>query len=126
MHAWRGGTWGELHFTTLFFFNQSEWVDFFFQESNEKETVASLKKKLAGLQKTFARIKGSCTADNVNSRELGEIINENKDVELGESVDSKAVSVKKLKAEIKKKNKAIDKIADACMPGEELEYAEEE
>jgi len=95
-------------------------------ESNEAVSVSSLEKKLKGLQKTFDRIKSSCTADNVNSRELGEIIQQNIDVELGESASPKATSIKKLKAEVKKKNAAIDKIADACMPGEEVEYADEE
>merc|ERR1712022_13593 len=76
--------------------------------ATEDSQVANLQKKLAKLEHTFARIK-SCVANNV-PHELGEAMNESKVV---------PKTVQQLKAAITAKNAAIDKIADACMPGEE-------
>merc|ERR1711924_409908 len=77
---------------------------------DEKPEATKLQAKLAKLEHTYNRIKKSCTANDIPK-------------ELGEADDSgekaKATTVQELKEKIKKKNAQIDKIADACMPGEE-------
>merc|ERR1712227_459120 len=76
---------------------------------SEQSSAAALKDKLKKLDHTMARIKRSCVANNVPS-------------ELGEGKDVKAekppTTIAELKAAIKAKEKAIDKVTDACMPGE--------
>merc|ERR1711907_383317 len=77
----------------------------------QKASVEQLRAKLAKLEHTYQRIKGSCTANNVPV-ELGEA---------GSSTDkAKLDTVPELEGAIKAKNAAINKIADACMPGEEV------
>merc|ERR1711934_272489 len=77
-------------------------------ESDMGADEAKLKDKLAKLEHTYNRVKKSCTANDV-PKELGE------DDDAGET--QKVSKVEELEQKIKKKNAAIDKIADACMPG---------
>merc|ERR1711939_252911 len=77
-----------------------------------KPSVTQLQGKLAKLEHTFLRIKKSCVANNVH-HELGESLVE-------ESPKKKVpATVPALQAAIKAKNAAINKLTDACMPGEE-------
>merc|ERR1711935_1216535 len=73
-----------------------------------KPEAKVLAAKLAKLENTLNRIKKSCTADDV-PKELGE------DVGNGQ----KAKTTQELKQKIKEKEEESDKVADACMPGEE-------
>merc|ERR1712188_27578 len=73
--------------------------------------VQKLQSQLKKLDKTYVRVMQSCKANHVPTK--GEQKKEEKGV--GNSVPT---SVKALKAAIKSKNAAIDKITDACMPGE--------
>merc|ERR1712072_274860 len=82
----------------------------------EAHTVVQLQAKLAKLEHTFERIKKSCVANNV-PHELGEAMKDEKKA---------PATVSALEAAIKKKNAAIDKITDACMPGEEEVLIEED
>merc|ERR1711907_565776 len=83
-------------------------------ESADVKDTKSAEAKLAKLEHTLDRIKKSCTADNLPTALREELFGER---ELGESAKPKGLS--ELKEEIKKKEKQIDKVADACMPGEE-------
>merc|ERR1711904_751470 len=76
----------------------------------DTNTAVALKAQLAKLEKTYERIKGSCVANNV-PHELGEG---------AEDVKAKKApkTVAELQSAIKAKEKVIDKITDACMPGE--------
>merc|ERR1711966_293059 len=79
-------------------------------------TASALKTKLAKLEHTLKRIKKSCVANNV-PHELGEDDNT--------KAQKKPETVAELKAAIKAKNKQLDKVADACMPGEKREEKHE-
>merc|ERR1712072_828525 len=74
----------------------------------DTNTAVALKAKLAKLDKTYERIKGSCVANNV-PHELGQELGEGKDVKAKKAPET----VAELQAAIKKKEKAIDKITDA-------------
>merc|ERR1711907_384209 len=80
----------------------------------ESADVKDTKSAEAKLEHTLDRIKKSCTADNLPTALREELFGER---ELGESAKPKGL--RELKEEIKKKEKQIDKVADACMPGEE-------
>jgi len=84
-----------------------------FVDSKPETETAKLEAKLAKLQHTYDRIKKSCVANDIPSLELGE------DDDAKET--TKADTAEELKEKIKSKNAQIDKIADACMPGEEFE-----
>merc|ERR1711934_1082714 len=77
-----------------------------------KPSVKELQGKVAKLEHTFLRVKKSCVANNV-PHELGESL-----VEEGLKKQVPA-TVPALQAAIKAKNAAINKLTDACMPGEE-------
>merc|ERR1711990_568951 len=83
-------------------------------ESADVKDTKSAEAKLAKLEHTPDRIKKSCTADNLPTALREELFGER---ELGESAKPKGLG--ELKEEIKKKEKQINKVADACMPGEE-------
>merc|ERR1719409_1274856 len=76
-----------------------------------KPSVKELQGKMAKLEHTFLRVKKSCVANNV-PHELGESL-----VEEGLKKQVPA-TVPALQAAIKAKNAAINKLTDACMPGE--------
>merc|ERR1711865_1133368 len=84
-------------------------------ESNESPTLSALKKKLAGLDKTYDRIKSSCAAGA-----KGPSASKLKAVQEMQAKAAKSESVEQLQEAIKAKNALIDKIADECMPGEML------